>query len=502
MKSIDNSGMFEKAKQVPTELSKEVVLEFIASIPTLPPPTNNWFQNFNLNSIIMTTTVITVVTSAILYFSTPNNEENLQPIPQNVPEVEQEQTIYTDTTQEEVSAVDTAPKEGEPPNEQQTTPSKPNKKANIQPAQVTRSQEEPNDTTSSIGSLIPSLNHLDAGQAVQFNTSPTKTSPISLTGAQLRSLKSKLIKYVKQDGLNRSNYNFIIVEFNKRKPKINHHTLTPPQIKRYEDLLASYNVSYSPQRRIVVDKKYIMVGDFTEEGFSGSALGRAMDIQFKGYDNGEDFDLFSDEKITNGSPTKSDTLRSIRQVTVSPIAEPKRTGGSFFQPYAPPRPAPPIIRGKGGQEEYNIVFKQSKNPSIFDKSGVRKRNILTRKKLKQLRRAVYDVLYKADVISSKKVDVRIELNPELLTVNREKVSDLVNLDLRDVFLKYDVSSGSHTKLLMNNEFIMLGDFKDNKFNGSVTGELNSKDIQESIFNDDFKEISMFGLDTISKIDDN
>lgn len=77
MKAKDTSALFEATRRAPVELSKEIVMDFIKVIPTLPPPSSNWFQNFNLNSIIMTTTAITLVTSAVLYFSINTDKQEL-----------------------------------------------------------------------------------------------------------------------------------------------------------------------------------------------------------------------------------------------------------------------------------------------------------------------------------------------------------------------------------------------------------------------------------------
>ncbi|MFY0594336.1 hypothetical protein [Roseivirga sp.] len=492
MKSIDSSSLFEKAKQVPTELSKETVFEFIGTIPSLPAPANNWFQNFNLNSIIMTTTAITLVTSAVIYFTSFTGQENT-PVLQNVPEVILKQTI-TDSIDKKEPIIKPIPQTVQLDDPQGEKAVQQQKKASLNTTseKVAKVPKEEEETTTKIGSLIPTGNHLDAGKAVQFEAY-SSVSKISLTGTQLRKLKSDLIKYVKADDLNRGRSNLIIVEFNRQKPKINHYTLNPSQIQRYEGLLKKYNIDYGPQRRIVVDKKYIMVGDFTEEGFSGSALGKAMDIQFKGYDKP---DLFSNDKNSDIPSIKSDTLRLSRQISLSPIDEPKRTGGTIFQPYQPERDSPSI---KG---EYEMNFYQARKVSLLDKDGVKKKNILSRKDLKRLRRDIYSVLYKSNLIESKKADIRIGLNPNELTVNKDGISQNTDAKLREVFLKYSVALGTKMKLLMNNDFIMIGEFNENKFKGSVTGTINSKEAKSGVFMEDLKEISLFKFGSKSKKNDN
>lgn len=640
MSAKDSSYLIAIARQAPTELSKKEVLGFIQTIPTLPPPSNNWFQNFNLNSIIMTTTAIALVTSALIYFSSPTKKLDLEPISpetavapdlisDDLAEEPKEAIIKLTTIQfeglKELVSVETAteiipiepliePKIPEPENER------------VKPADRGKSSGDPKPITWSEPETTESEIDLR----------------VSLDENQLRSLKRSLQDYIKEDELNWGKSKLMVIKYTDDGMTINYQTPSEDQKAKYQTLLDSYWIKPGPDRHLILNKNYIMAGDFTEKGFSGSALGWAMEVTM----NKKPVTITQDDQTTSSNRV----TRSILEI--KRLNEPKRTGGYIFQPATPSDAKPKLTRnelrilkrqllrllrednidqsgisdfstlwytadflklnntelkgemysryatviksfhirpaperrivinndfiqvgdytdkgfdgqalgkhmeiyfiddpngkkglfskesdtGKSIMEDANDdtilktmgEFKQSevnlskvdrilksqgdappKDGNRFYDSGKEAISIYTKEtqstlielngeQLRSLKKELYRELQKDDLIESRREDVRLLFDNSNIVVNDNKLTQQLTFKYQGFLSKYGIQSAEMRKILMCSDFIVVGDFIKGNFQGSLQGSLNSQDIKESVFKQDFEDFPVFGFDKAMK----
>ncbi|OEK00490.1 hypothetical protein BFP97_02730 [Roseivirga sp. 4D4] len=641
MSAKDTSYLIEIARQAPTELSRKEVLGFIQTIPTLPPPSNNWFQNFNLNSIIMTTTAIALVTSALIYFSSPTEKLDMEPIS---PETAIAPDLISDDLDEEpkesIIKLTTIQFEGlqEVVSVETSTEIIP-----IEPITELQSPDEVVEEVKSIDRGKTSGDPKSVTWSEPETSEPDTDLRVSLDEDQLKSLKRSLQDYIKEDNFNWGKSRFIIIDYTEDNLAINYKTLSEEQKIKYQELLDSYLIKPGPERHLILNKNYIMAGDFTDKGFSGSALGWAMEVNMK--KRPVSIRQSKDDLISDGKVTRS--VLEIRRLN-----EPKRTGGYIFQPATPSDAKPKLTRtelrilkrqllkllrednidqsgisdfstlwftadflklnntelkgemysryatviksfhikpaperrvvinndfiqvgdytdkgfdgqalgkhmeiyfiddpkGKKGlfSEDSNTgksimedadddtilktngEFKKSevnlskvdrilksqgdappKDGNRFYDSGKEAISIYTKEtertlielngeQLRSLKKELYRELQKDDLIESRRDDVRLLFDEDDILVNDIKLTGQMTFKYKGFLGKYGIESAEMRKVLMCLDFIVVGDFIKGNFQGSLQGSLNSQDIRESIFKQDFKDFPVFGFDKAMK----
>jgi|GEM_PF-5116084 len=641
MNAKDSSYLIEIARQAPTELSKREVLGFIQTIPTLPPPPNNWFQNFNLNSIIMTTTAIALVTSALIYFSSPTEKLDMEPIS---PETATAPDLISDELDEEpkeaIIKLTTIQFDGlqEIVSVETDTEIIP-----IAPVEEPTVEDPIVEEAKSIDRGKTSGNH----NAVTWPEPETAESEadlrVSLEENQLKSLKRSLQDYIKADQFNLGKSRLIVMQYTEEELIINYKKLTQDQKIKYKELLDSYWIKPGPERHLILNKNYIMAGDFNDEGFSGSALGWAMEVTMK--KKPVAITEAEGKETSNNSVTRS--ILEIRRLN-----EPKRTGGYIFQPTTPGDAKPKLTRtelrilkrqllrllredninqsgisdfstlwytadflklnntelkgemysryatviksfhikpaperrivinndfiqvgdytdkgfdgqalgkhmeiyfiddpegkkglfskdantGKSIMEDAdddtilktNGEFKKSevnlskvdrilksqgdappKDGNRFYDSGKDAISIYTKEtertlieldgdQLRSLKKELYRELQKDDLIASRKQDVRLLFDDTNILVNDNKLREQLKFKYIGLLAKYGIGPGDMRKILLCLDFIVVGDFVKGNFQGSLQGSLNSQDIRESIFKQDFEDFPVFGFDKAMK----
>lgn len=492
MKAKDTSYLIEIARQAPTELAKKEVLSFIKTIPTLPPPSNNWFQNFNLNSIIMTTTTIALVTSAVIYFTSPTAEKDIVPIDPNTANMPE---LIVDTLESPtlivLSDIQTDTVKGEIITIEETT-------------QLSIVEPVPEDSTEekAVASFqqTTNVNRLNATLPKRRFESPQPVlnAKVELSGSQLRSLKKKITRYMKDDKLYESGSMFNTLEYKENTIIINDVTLEGEVLAKYVRLLKSYDIGPGPNRRVVTSNKFIQVGDFTSKGFNGSALGKDMEIYF--LDSGQIsinsiFDR-TDDKLggLNGlitpvkpKPEQLDTdiiLKSEGRLKDSEIniSQMERLFGTGKN------------TGKKKGANHQKLFDSGKEAvSIYTKNNEDRYIDLNGKGMRTLKKDLYRQLTQDRVISSKKVGVRMFLDKPLVSVNGQALTEQQSFRIERILDKYSIKTGVNQKILFNPDFIIAGEFIEDKFFGSVQGSLDSKKLKGTVFEQDFAKFPVFGF---------
>lgn len=455
MKEYEINGLFEMVRKAPTELPREQVMEMITNIPALPPPGNSWF-NINLNSIIMTTTVVAIIGSAMIYFSTPANTE----LPGQEPDDLSKQATVTDTRGQEpgkdsLKLITTLPA---PARLSTNSPDR----VDTTPVRAAISYDEPKTTsTESAGAIRPPTR-----KASEIPPSPgvTPVSPtpqtgmqqlpitadddndpistkaaISINQVQLRKLKRVLLRELNKDDLIKSKRYFNVLEYKEGEILVNRNPLDNQVFTKYSVLLDGYGLQPGPEMRVVLDPKFIMVGRFTSGGFDGRAYGREMNIQFL-----------------------SDRVTFIGMTDLST-----------------------------GNGPLNLLHSDS-GGGLFSKQGNGGFVDLSAQQLKSLKKALYKNLLADNQIPSKDADVQMLITPARFKVNENNdFSPELRSKYSDLFGTYGLSPGSERKILLSTDFIMVGDFGEINFTGSVHGEFIQSKIAGSIFESDFSKYSIF-----------
>ncbi len=493
MKAKDTSYLIDITKHAPTELAKQEVLSFITTIPTLPPPSTNWFQNFNLNSIIMTTTAIALVTSAVIYFSSPTERTEVQRIDPStanspsllldsleiVPNI-QFHRIEIDTVREEIVEVKTTTTIGLTPEAEDR--SKPQdqgisakKETNVTPLTTAQASTNNRNRTRRFFEVTPE-------EEVEIS------AQVRLSPSELRSLKRQLLKLLKEDNIDESGIaSFSALWYTADYLQLNDIKLEGEMLRRYKTVLDKFSITPGPDRRVVVNNDFIQVGDFTDKGFDGQAIGKKMEIYFI---EGDEKGLFSKEASKKpGIFEESDddvilktmgefkhakvNLSKVDRILSDRSTSPPKDGNRFYD---------------SGKEALSIYTKRTED--IFVE--------LNGKQLRSLKKELYKELMRHQLINNRKEDVRFLFEADDILVNGTKLTEQMTFSYQRLLETYGIKAAESRKILMCTDFIVIGDFKVDNFSGSLLGSLNSQDIRKSIFRQDFKDFPVFGFDKAMK----
>lgn len=518
MKEYGKNELFETVRQAPTELSQQQVMEIITVLPTLPPPGSSWF-NINLNSIIMTTTVVAIISTAVIWFTNPitpselpgQEPENLSTIQQSVEE--KEDTIQVDpqplttkaavpiTPEEAVPVSAPEPESADVPDRQVNTSTEVQKadKFNDSLAAIAKvdiqNVPEPLETSASPEKAPDNL--VITPGAVAEEPSPeaktnTNNSPDKLLNdIQLRKLKRNLMKKLAQDKIikNRREY-MTILEYTTSGVMVNFKPLTAQQNAYYKGFLDRYGIKPGPDKRIVVESKFIMVGNFTDNGFLGSALGKSMNITFDG-SKVRFHGLLDQEKITTdpiASGSKRKNNRSDNNMMFSTEGKVQDSEGNLLSAQRLTASGP----GEGGifEEDTHVIDNAvTMTNTDTDTNPVE----LSSLNINKLKKDLYRYLVKDDQVKSNKADVNMTLGTGPFSVNANNAfSASMQERYTQLFRTYGIALRPKLKILMSTDFIFVGEFGEDNFNGSVQGVLVKEKIEGSIFEEELGQYTLFG----------
>lgn len=506
MKESAAQDLFELVRKAPTELSQKQVMQLITTLPSLPPPGQSWFK-IHLNSIIMTTTVTAVLTSAVLYFSGPNEAELLpgQEQLQN-PGMEQVSPPTTSLpTQDSLEIIESIPDPVGVANPDQTTPqsltiplttgikekkSEPDKvrQPDVLVQQVqgtqTNSTANPIHTQTSSSSSTSGLTTSAVGDA--SSSLPTA----ELNELSLKKLKRELLRELSADKLIDDKRALNVLEYKRNEIFVNNQRLDYQGYNKYNEFLAEYNISPGPDRRVVTEARYIMVGDFLEESFKGSLQGTAMDLRF-----------IEDNIIQRGLLSPQTETPDEQTVMISSEKDEDEPGDLFVRKAGDPDAKVTNLSGIGravagdrpdpaDNVNFGSFFKQSK--TVFSRDDVNDPVEINTRKIKSLKKELYKMLLKDDQIASKNVEVVMTIDLSPFKVNRNNaLQPQVQSRYETLLKKYNISRARNRKIIMNPDFILAGDFQNGQFTGTVQGNLDQDQLNGSLLEDELKNFLLF-----------
>ena len=537
MKDNRNEDLFELVKGAPTELSKEQVLEMITVLPTLPPPGNSWFSNINLNSIIMTTTVATLITSAVIYLSSPAPEtlpgqEQASPAADTLEirlsEDALPDSMSTSVPEQATPSVNNTGQEPTAANSPKATVSNSVEAANslseplteTGPNSASSPTSEPTARKSSVD-LIDTLNPSDPGMGSHLNTSiPRSTtgtrannsspslSPADLANStpdlteeeaadpvveRLGNLKRQLSKRLYLGNIipSKKPQLVTVLTYENDTIKVNFKALNPYENDAFIKILNNHGVTPGPNKRVVFNKDFIMVGDFTDTGFIGQARGKKMKIDF---DNKTVFfDGINDhpERGLRGSITfgESDLIGSEGHPMLQTEAGEEEAKSLFEQAkvFKSPDPENGLIQGESYQFEQAVTMYRLG----FDLEPVN----LSNAQIKALKRALYQYLVEDAQITDKKALVALNMGETPFQVNDNSLfSGLLTDKYLALLQEYGIAPREKMKILMSPDFIMIGQFMNAQFVGTVQGRLNRNELKGTLLEKELANYGLFGED--------
>jgi len=532
MKKTENEALFELVRKAPTELSQEKVMQIIGTLPTLPPPPgNSWFNNINLNSIIMTTTTVAIIASAVIYFSSPNTESP-DPGQDLVPPVQVESTEPTSpvlAADDSIVAIKDIPEPAAISVENndsietmalETTEAVPNtpvaKTADpIEVVPVPDDSLRPTENTKPPALVLPVAEADEASAPVATRSratadvqpiveapKPTKTKPAreakKLDDLRLKRLKRTLLRELSRDLLIKSKRALNVVHFKQGEIFVNNQRLSYEEFTKYSELLFKFRVEPGPEKRVVTDPKFVMVGSFTERGFDGSMQGRAMDLHF-----------VNDGVILNGLLDKSGNRKPGSQGVVL-FDEPKTTvqpGDILMSAEGSAKDGQLNFSGLDryltdslglpglGDREFEVVnFKNAATIStLFDSEAEDNTIKMSNVQVRNFKKELYKMLVNDDQIASKNKPVIMLISPSPFKVNDNNVmSGQIWQKYIRLLAKYDLVPAVNRKILMNSDFIMIGDFNNGEFSGTAQGTIEKERVKGTVLEEELSRSKIFG----------
>ena len=148
------------------------------------------------------------------------------------------------------------------------------KKAPIEKVTVTK----PNNTTTKNSSQrktqissTPSL--VNKPSSNNINTTNNYNEPFTGYGTSLRRLKRSLLPKLIKDGFIDSKSDEVVINIEEKQVIINGIKLKPYLYTKYTSIAQDFEIVPEENRQIRISDKFILVGDFTTDGFKGKAEG-------------------------------------------------------------------------------------------------------------------------------------------------------------------------------------------------------------------------------------
>ena len=524
MNDNKNEAMFELVREVPTELSKKEVMQMIGTLPTLPPPGgNSWFSNINLNSIIMTTTTVALITSAVIYFSSPK-AENPVPGPDPVSPSSIEQTSpdpATTAADDSIEAIKEIPQSITLTLPTPDTVDKPKLKVTFSADDKATTEAPQEDVTqpnaqNSEPATQPQTTAATAKTPIKVETSPSPTTSSSVVAPKrgrvenvrvpqpkatrkiddlkLKRLKRTLLRELSRDELISSKKAMNVLHFKEGLITVNNLELGVEEFTKYSELLFQFRIEPGPDKRVVTDPKFVMVGDFTERGFKGSMHGRAIDLKF--INDGVIMRGLLDESDKGSFSAEGDLLFPDSNNQVETGTTMIETKGKVQRALDNADNYGKLFSDSSDADAGKIDFRNGATISTIYEEGKEVDPIkISLTQMKKFKKALYKMLVADLQVEARDEPVVMLISPELFKVNNNEGLESVLLKKYDRFLdSYGIRPGVNRKILMNGDFIMIGDFNNGQFNGRAQGQISKKTVMNSLMADELKKSKLFGGD--------
>ncbi len=273
-------ALFQKAKEVPTEIPFKQMEKMILNFPNHPIPVTetHWFVKlFNLKYIAMT---IIPIIAALTFWWAPkaNQPEPVSSMIEN--SIKEKREISAISSKEPIVELteEVVRKQIEKPaTTLPKTPIQATEKTNLIAANIALPKIEP-----SIPEVKKERLELPKKEKKIFTQPSTlikpdliKTEPTPLSDIssfQLKKLRRTLYRNLVSDGIISNKHVLVEMELLGDKILVNNQPIPAKFLIKYQDLTSIVGVG--PVRKIKMNTDFVLAGDFTEEGFKGHGFGR------------------------------------------------------------------------------------------------------------------------------------------------------------------------------------------------------------------------------------
>jgi len=261
MKENQLQLLFESARSVPTELSLEQVSGTISTFPAVIR--KPWYSKINLNSILMTSSLL-IIATAVIFLTSSNESTDYSSENQRIVDIEK-----LNISGRQLNLIN---------------PQLPNSIVFKlpEPDSILIYDElletEPEEALTSESFKPNALN--SSHEKPRFSTSEeVDIKDVILNTDQAKNLQNTLGNWVETDGLLVGKSDLIKIKYHPDYLVINSDTLSGSTFNKYRNLLFSFNITPGDDRYLFTGKRYLMAGDFKDGNFRGSVLGKLMSVR-------------------------------------------------------------------------------------------------------------------------------------------------------------------------------------------------------------------------------
>lgn len=181
-------------------------------------------------------------------------------------ELLEESIAEAETTVEKVPEVPQKPKE-----DAQTIESESEKTSNVEVLIETEKQEE-DCTCACSEDKVFTHNQIQVGGIMNFYFScSAKENCLSISRQELKEMHGALWKNLRKSSLKKDQF---LIEFEaENQLTVNHKSLPKDELESFRKILKELGIDASTNRKILLDKRQVWVGDFVDGEFYGSARG-------------------------------------------------------------------------------------------------------------------------------------------------------------------------------------------------------------------------------------
>ncbi|MEM6700571.1 MAG: hypothetical protein AAF599_19355, partial [Bacteroidota bacterium] len=242
--------LFEALKKLPPEISEAKVHAIIQTLPLLPIPKTHWIHQINLNSIIMSSTVITFIVGTTLLLTNIDRPETLV----NNTQPMEESTLTPVIEEEIVKEVEKKEVEGKAPEntvlrEPISTPQLPQQSISSTPTTIYDLPELlplPKTSLSEIVDTSESTTNVTKKEPewtpINLRLKRCKRTP-NISDSGIKLLKIRLLNKLKKDEVIASKKDKMIISFNKNGILVNNQLLAANLQNKYLDFLRNYDIT-------------------------------------------------------------------------------------------------------------------------------------------------------------------------------------------------------------------------------------------------------------------
>ena len=115
-------------------------------------------------------------------------------------------------------------------------------------------------------------------QAEQVETESLQVEALAISQKEVKKLQRELLRNLRRDQLIDSKKEQTSLSYSGTELLLNGTPLDPQYRQKYTAILEEYGVGPAPDRQVHLSGKYILVGDFRTDGFSGVGRGKDMPL--------------------------------------------------------------------------------------------------------------------------------------------------------------------------------------------------------------------------------